>query len=63
MGNIVSIENLQKFIEQDLKEDLKIRYLFSLSNNIEQLSTQAVCQVFQKLFFNTFSDSCGIFTI
>jgi hypothetical protein len=51
MGNIVSIENLQKFIEQDLKEDLKIRYLFSLSNNIEQMSTQAVCQVFQKLFF------------
>ena len=48
MGNCVSelsVEELKRNLEDDLQEDLNIRYLFSLCNNIEQLSNQAVCQV------------------
>lgn len=45
MGQKLSLTQLQKTIEDDLKEELEIRYLFSLSTTIKQEATQAVCKI------------------
>lgn len=45
MGQKLSLSQLQKTIEDDLNEELQIRYLFSLSSNIKQAATQAVCRI------------------
>ena len=50
MGQKLSFTELKSTIENDLGNDLEIRYLFALSNSIKQFGTKAVCKVKEDSF-------------